>query len=223
MKKVESDIFNELNGKKLCILGTGGFGRETLLIFIELLKNSGKKYQDLAVFMENDAEFSQTEIMGVPVIRQSEYDHSKHLLLIAIGSPTSRKGVVNQFPADTVYATLIHPSVEMSSWVELGEGSIVAAGTIITCNIKIGRHAQLNLHSTIGHDCDIGDYFTSAPGAKISDNCEFGNCVYFGTSAVVRQGVRICDDVTIGMGGVVVKNVMDPGVFVGNPLKPLSK
>lgn len=93
----------------------------------------------------------------------------------------------------------------------------------MTCNIKIGKHAHLNLHTTIGHDCIIGDYFTTAPATNISGNCEFGECVYFGTNSSVRQGIKICDNVTIGMGGIVVKNINEEGVYIGNPVKKLNK
>ena len=39
---------------------------------------------------------------------------------------------------------------------EIGAGSIITAGCIITTNIKIGKHSHLNLHTTIGHDCELG-------------------------------------------------------------------
>jgi UDP-3-O-[3-hydroxymyristoyl] glucosamine N-acyltransferase len=106
---------------------------------------------------------------------------------------------------------------------EIGKGSIITMGSIVTCNVAIGDHSQLNLHTTIGHDCRIGHYFTTAPGAHISGECEIGHNVYFGTNASVRQGVRICDDVTIGMGGVVVKDIVEAGVYIGNPLRKLER
>ena len=215
-------MYENLNGRKLCIFGIGGFGRETLLIFIDSFIGTGNRYQDFCVFMENDVDYHQTEIMGAPVIRQSEYVADKHLLVIAVGEPSVRKEIVEQFPSETEYATLIHPTAVISDWVQLGQGSIVTAGTIVTCNIEIGSHAQLNLHTTIGHDCRIGSFFTAAPGTKISGICTFGECVYFGTNASVRQGVNICSGVTVGMGGVVVKDIASPGVYIGNPLKKLK-
>lgn len=215
------------SNKKLCIFGAGGFGRETLLIFIDSMKSLGTESKaanlsDHVIFMVSDDNYEEDEIMGVPVIRQSEFNVQKYTVVVAVGEPAARKRVVEQLPPETEYATLVHPTAVISDWVDLGVGSIITAGTIVTCNIKIGRHAHLNLHSTIGHDCVIGDYFTTAPGAKISGICEFGECVYFGTSASVRQGVSICSDVTIGMGGVVVKDIADAGVYIGNPLKQLG-
>lgn len=215
-------LIDALGDKKLCVVGTGGFGRETLLVFIDSIAGSGLNYEDHAVFMVADEDHKESELLRIPVIKQSEFDPELYGVVIGIGDPQVRKKVVNQLPDETTYVSLVHPSVVMSEWVELGEGSVITAGTIITCNIKIGKHAHLNLHTTIGHDCIIGDYFTTAPGAKISGICTFGECVYFGTSACVKQGVTIVDDVVIGMGGVVIKDIEESGVYVGNPLRSLS-
>ncbi|WP_224994857.1 hypothetical protein [Cesiribacter sp. SM1] len=114
---------------------------------------------------------------------------------------------------------MIHPSVSALRWTTVGEGSIVCAGTILTCNIKIGKHAHLNLHTTIGHNCVIGEYFTSAPGVHVSGNCTFGNEVSIGTGASVREKLSICSGATIGMGAVLVKNIEEPGVYVWNPAR----
>jgi sugar O-acyltransferase (sialic acid O-acetyltransferase NeuD family) len=206
---------------KVCIVGTGGFGKEALCCLIDSF--AGKKYKigDVTCFMESDENYKEDEIMGVKVIRQSEFDPEGYAAFVAIGDPQLRRKVVGSLPGNTVYTSIIHPSVVMSEWIELGNGSIITAGCILTCQIKIGKHAHLNLHTTVGHYCEIGDFFTSAPAVNVSGDCKFGDCVYFGTNASVRQGVSICDDVTIGMGGVVVKNIKEPGVYVGNPLTKL--
>src|SRR5690606_39472751 len=134
-----------------------------------------------------------------------------------------RTATGGNLPEDTCYVTLIQPGAIVMEGCDIGEGSIITAGCTVTCNIKIGRHSQLNLHTTVGHDCRIGDYFTTAPGTHISGECEIGNCVYFGTNASVRQGIRICDDTVVGMGGVVVKKIEEEGTYIGNPLKRLVK
>lgn len=209
--------------KKICILGTGGFGREVLCCLIDAISSTKLRIEDIACFMVSDEYFNENKIMGVDVIPQSKFDPLIYDVVVAIGEPNSRKSVVDSLPPQTTYTTIIHPSAVISKWVEIGEGSVITAGTILTCNIKIGKHAHLNLHTTIGHDCIIGDFFTTAPAANISGNCSFGDYVYFGTNTSVRQGVKICNNVTIGMGGVVVKDITEEGVYIGNPLKKLEK
>lgn len=207
--------------KKICIVGAGGFGREVLCCLIDKIASTNLEIEEIACFMVSDEDFKETKIMGINVISQSMFDPALYNVVIAIGDPTSRKRVVNNLPTQTTYTSIIHPSVVISDWVKIGEGSIITAGTILTCNIKIGKHAHLNLNTTIGHDCVIGDFFTTAPAANISGNCHFGDCVYFGTNSAVREGIKICNNVTIGMGGVVVKDILEEGVYIGNPARLL--
>ncbi len=204
--------------KKICIFGTGGFAREVFCCLIDSWAVKSIPTKENVVFMEDDDRLTQTEVMGIPVLPKSKFDIKKYDLIIGVGDPKIRKKIVEEFPTGTTYATIIHPSVVKSDWVEVGAGSIITAGCILTCNIKIGKHAQLNLLTTIGHDCVIGDFFTTAPAANISGVCTFGDCVYFGTNTSVKQGITICDEVTIGMGGVVVKPITEPGVYIGNPV-----
>ncbi|NOT76634.1 MAG: acetyltransferase [Cyclobacteriaceae bacterium] len=208
--------------KKICILGFGGFGRETLCCLMDTLP-SETKIEDVACFMGPDEHIKEKKILGADVIPLSQFDPAKYDVVIAIGDPQIRKKMVEALPANTTFATIIHPTVVKSKWVEIGEGSIITAGVILTCNIKIGKHAHLNLHTTIGHDCNIGDFFTTTPAVNISGNCTFGDFVYFGTNASVREKITICSNVTIGMGGVVVKSIDTEGVYVGNPLKRMEK
>lgn len=208
--------------KKICIAGTGGFAKETLLCLMDIVSSNNQKIEHLVCFMEEDDCFKDKIIMGVQVIPRSTFDPKLYEVVIAIGDPINRKKVAERLPSDTVFTTIIHPSAILSKWVKIGEGSIITAGVILTYNITLGKHTHLNLQSTIGHDCKIGDYFTTAPGVNISGDCVFGNGVYFGTNSCVRQGVSICDNVTIGMGGVVLNNISEPGVYVGNPVKKLK-
>lgn len=208
---------------KICIVGTGGFSRETLCCLIDSLKETDYKIQDVACFMELDEFYRDEKVNGIRVIPESKFNPGEYVVLVAIGDPQIRKKIVEKLPPRTRYASVIHPSVVISEWVEIGEGSIITAGCIVTCNIKLGKHTQLNLHTTLGHDCIAGDYFTTAPGTNISGRCTFGECVYFGTNSSIKQGISITDNVTIGMGGIVTKNIIEEGVYIGSPVKKLVK
>lgn len=211
-----------MHNKKILIAGTGGFSKEVLCLITDL-----GRYDDVIGFIEPDFILENKDfpslILGKPILPFSSVDPEKHCVTIAIGDSKIRQKTTSQLPERIEYLTLIHPSATVSQWVEIGEGAIICAGTIITCEIKIGKHAQMNLNTTIGHDCIIGDFFTTAPGVNISGNCAFSDHVYFGTSASIKQGISICNDVTIGMGAVVTKNIIEPGVYIGSPAKKLIK
>ena len=196
------------------IIGAGGFGRE---VYWSLPTNERLS----TVFFVNDEYWdnSNDKILPLSKLNINEYE-----VVVAIGDPNDRKKVIDSLPLNTKFFTHIHNSVIiLDPKVEIGEGSIICANTVLTTNIKIGKHAHLNLLTTIGHDCNIGDYFTTAPGVKISGNCKISNCVYFGTNSSVRQQINICENVTIGMNAAVVKNITEPGVYTGVPSKKLIK
>lgn len=209
--------------KKICIVGTGGFAKEVLCCLIDTLSNQDLPISEIACFMVGDEDFKESRLMGIKVIPQSAFDPTLYRVVVGIGDPAARKRAVEKLPGNTEFTSIIHPSVVMSQWVTIGTGSVITAGTILTCHVEIGKHAHLNLHTTIGHDCIIGDFFTTTPATNISGNCNFGECVYLGTNSATRQGVSICSNVTVGMGGIVVKDIVEPGVYVGSPAKMMEK
>ena len=115
--------------KKICIFGTGGSGRETLCCLIDSFAKTDLKIEDVACFMVDDDYYLETEIMGIEVLPKSKFDVNLYEVVVSIGDSEIRKKIVESFPKNTKFTTIIHPSVIMSKWVEIGEGSIIAAGT----------------------------------------------------------------------------------------------
>lgn len=95
------------------------------------------------------------------------------------------------------FATLIDPSVLVSKRVEIGEGSIICAGTIITVNIKIGNHVIVNLDCTIGHDDVIEDFVTIYPSVNVSGKVLIGECSELGTEMQIIQGKKVAPNTII--------------------------
>jgi len=145
------------------------------------------------------------------------------LVTVAVGSPQSRKKIVAKCAeAGFSFATLVHHSVEMSEFVELGVGSIICCGSILTVNIKIEQHVHINLDCTIGHDVRIGEFTTLSPGVHVSGNVHIGKSVYIGTGAVIINGTSenplvIADGTVIGAGACVTKSTDANSLYAGIP------
>ena len=216
---------NIFTDKQICIIGTGGFAREVYCCLEDIFKYEGVSFDNKVVFSDIDSCENDVVVMGqkrIPIIKESDLDVYQYVLFVAIGDSMLRRKVVEKYPNDVQYATIIHPTAVISDYATIGDGSIVTANCVVTCNINIGKQCHLNLNTTIGHDCEIGDYFTTAPGVHISGICNIGDRVYFGTNACVKQGINICDEVIVGMGSVVVKDIMESGIAYGNPCKIVS-
>ena len=196
--------------KEKVLIGAGGFAREV---------KAHMGMPNMKCFVD-DEYCDDTDDTIRPL---STFDPKKQMALVVVGSPKDRYDIVQRLPEETEYFSFIHPSAQIiGDDVEIGEGSVICANCVITTNVKLGKHTHLNLISTVGHDCRIGDYFTTAPGAKISGNCNIKDRVYFGTNASVREKIDICEDVTIGLMSGVVKNIDEPGVYVGSPVKRIK-
>jgi sugar O-acyltransferase (sialic acid O-acetyltransferase NeuD family) len=149
----------------------------------------------------------------------SEFNSKEYVLMVAIADPRDRYDVIQKLPKDTQFFTFIHPTALLMGDVEIGEGSFVGAYSILTTNIKIGKHAILNRGNQIGHDCEIGDYFSAMPGAIVSGNVKIHDLVYMGNNSSIREKLSIHSLSTIGMNSAVVKHIEEPGIYVGCPAK----
>lgn len=208
---------------KLCIVGAGGLAKETLLIAIQLFNNQEIDYKNNTVFLVKDEDWSSDLIMNVPQVKESDFDTEKYEVVVAIGDPVLRKKIVNKLPVNTKYTKLIHPKADVSEFVTIGDGVIIASGVIITCNVSIGKHVIIDRASTIGHDTKIYDYCHVSPLTSVSGNCIVKEQVYLGTGSLLRDGIFIVKNSIIGMGAVVVKNIKEKGTYIGSPARKLDK
>jgi sugar O-acyltransferase (sialic acid O-acetyltransferase NeuD family) len=195
---------------KKALIGAGGFAREVKAHIGDF---------NMPMFVDDDYYLPNTDNIW-PL---SKFDPTKYQVVIAIGNPTDKHNMFNKLPKNTQYFTYIHPSaIILGNDVSIGEGSVICAGCVITTNCKLGKHTHLTPCTSIGHDCQIGDFFTASPGARISGNCIIDDNVYFGNSDSVKEKLRICSNVTIGLNAGVVKNITESGVYVGTPAKQIK-
>lgn len=207
----------------LVIIGAGGFGREVAWLVTEINAALPQPEWDLLGFVDDSAT-ETTE--GYPVLGRNDWlqAHAEGLYVVcAVGNPGTRKTIIDatHYPG-LQYATLIHPSVQKSSFVTIGEGSVVCSGTIMTTNVTIGRHCLLNLGTRVGHDSVIADYASFMPGANIAGEVIIGEGCYFGLNAAVINRVSVGAWTTVGAGATVVADLPAKCVAVGVPAKPIK-
>jgi len=106
--------------------------------------------------------------------------------------------------------------------VLVGEGSQLFDGVVINSGTRIGNFSIINTKSTIEHDCTIGKYCHVATGAVISGGVEVGDFSMIGSNAVILQYKKIAPRTLIGSGGVVIKDITEPGKYVGNPVRMIA-
>ena len=212
--------------KDLYIIGAGGFGREVAWLVRRI--NELSPTWNLVGFIDDDVRKHRTLEDGYPVVGGTELLGSRTedtYVVCAVGSAHIRKLIVDKLKgySNIKYATLIDPSVIISDRVKIGEGSIICAGTIVTVDVVLGKHVIINLDCTVGHDAVIGNFVTMYPSVNVSGMVRVGECVELGTGMQVIQGKKIVENAIIGAGGVVVKDILDEGTYVGIPVSKCEK
>jgi sugar O-acyltransferase (sialic acid O-acetyltransferase NeuD family) len=213
---------------QIAIYGVGGFAREVAWL-VETC-NENKNNYEVVCYIDDNPEKEGKEFNGYSVVNlriaRKLYPDAK--VVIGVGSPQTRQAIVRKAVlAGYSFTTIIHPGVEMSPWVKMGDGTVICAGNILTTNITLGRQVQINLGCTVGHDVVMEDYVTLAPGVHVSGWVHLGKRVYVGTGAVIINGtedapIRIGDDAIIGAGACVIESVARGLTVAGVPAKPVD-
>lgn len=211
--------------KDIYIIGASGFGREVAWLIERI--NANKPEWNIVGFIDDNENLAGKKINGYPIIGKTDYliDLKQDIWVIcAVGASVVRKAIISKFEdcRHIKYATLIDPSVIISSSVEIGEGTIICAGSIITTNVIIGDHVIVNLDCTIGHDDIIHDFATLYPSVNVSGNVTIEPCVEIGTGTQIIQGISIKNHVIIGAGAVVIRDLPCHCTAVGSPAKPIK-
>ncbi|MGM0520206.1 MAG: acyltransferase [Campylobacterota bacterium] len=120
---------------------------------------------------------------------------------------------------------------------EIGDNSFIGPFVEIQKDVKIGKNCKVQSHSFICELVNIGDNTVIAHGVMfINDlfttggpangdknlwkSTTIGNNVSIGSNATILP-VSICDNVVIGAGSVVTRDIKESGIYVGNPAKKI--
>lgn len=210
--------------KQIAIYGAGGLGRE-LLLLIQQINRASPTW--LVVGFFDDGVPVGTLVNGVPVLgglaTLNQWPDSL-AVVVAIGQPGVKRSVAEQINNPSVWhPTLVHPTIMLAdeNFTVLGEGSVLAAGTILMTNIVIGRHVFISLNCTIGHDAVLGDFCALMPAVNVSGEVTLNAGVYAGTSAVLLNRITIGANTVVGAGAVVTRSLPENCTAVGVPARPI--
>src|SRR4029450_10390961 len=96
-------------------------------------------------------------------------------IALGVSSPTAKRRIVARVGSDTQrLITIVPPSVRLCRWLEIGPGTAIAAGTMLTVNIHIGAFVSVNRVCNISHDCRVAAFTTVAPAPNLSGGVELG-------------------------------------------------
>lgn len=207
------------------IVCAGGFAREVFWY----LKDNEYKFK-VRGFVDQTSLATDLETIGaycgIPIYNEYGFDYTNKNLVIATGYPALREKIYNDIV--TKFNFVEFPNI-VSSWAHIASrqtlrithGVIITPGCIVTSDVTLLGFVNLNMNTTIGHDTIMKSFSTTATNVSISGNVVVGKRSYLGNNSSVKEHCKICNDVIIGMGGVVIKSIGKAGTYVGCPVERL--
>lgn len=205
--------------KHLIIIGARGWGRECYWT-AQHTAEYGKLY-NIKGFLDNDSHALEglkgtyPPILGSVEKYQIEPDD---VFFCALGDPKWRKHYAELIESKGgEFISLISPSAIINKNVTIQPGCCIGACTIVSDNVCIEKHALIHGFCTIGHDCHLDEY------ASIFSYVFLGGCSNIGKMAIMHPKSMLIahksigNEVIVGAGSVVMRNIKDGLHVHGNP------
>lgn len=197
----------------MILYGAGGHAK----VVCSCLEDNG--IQVLGIFDDNPnfIEFDNINVLG-------KYDKEKlpnENIIISIGANVTRKKISDKI--EHKFGYVIHPSATIDRLTEIGEGSVIFHNSVIQRHVSIGKHVIVNTASSVDHDCKIEDFVHIAPNATLCGEVSVDMGTLIGAGSVIKQGVKIGKWCIIAVGAVIIRDVPDFSVVIGNPGRIIRK
>lgn len=213
--------------KKLIILGGSGIG----MIAVSIANELG--YYEVLGFL-NDVvpvgsqigKFNKIPVVGTTAdISKYLHDEDVYFFIAYVGMQ-NEKEVFEKIKALNIpshrFATLIHPTAIIpKGFCSIGNGVLMAPLTQLSPDTTIEDNCILLPNSFVGHDSTLKQFAHIATNAVVGANVIVGRGCHLGSNSTIREKITIGDFSLVGAGSVVLKDVPENAIVVGNPAKVL--
>ena len=203
--------------EKLLIIGAGNIGG-----FISYNIADFGDY-DVLGFLDDDVSKIGTLMYGRPVLGSvasiDNYLQNGNIsVVIGIANPIFKSKIADSLKnKDVHFPNFIASNVWISQQVTLGRGIILYPGVSINYECELQDFVIMNMNCAIGHNCRFEAYATLAPGVNLAGFTWVKTCADIGIGATTIQGIAIGRRARIGGQTMLLKDVPDEAVVVGNP------
>ena len=156
------------------------------------------------------------------------WDMPKHIqCLIAVGqikAATLRRQLYDSLRQQQIsLATVISPHAYVSQHAVVAQGSVVMHGAVINASATVAENCIINSQALLEHDVTIGAHTHISTGTRINGGVSVGCGVMVGSGAVILPGVHVADDVIIGAGSLITRDIDEPAsLWYGSPARKIK-
>lgn len=215
-----------MKSKKVLVIGGGGNASVIAFAIIDAYARGYQENEFIGYINDRD---QVSEIEGYPVVgglkdipRLILEDYYFINAIGKIGFQEERIALVESLDIpDERFITFVHPSAYVAPNVQLSAGCVIMPNVSISPGTKLGKCCRVMIGAVIGHNNQIGNYCFFAASSCTGAYLNIGDGVFISLNATVKEFLTIGNYSTVGMGAVLLKNVGDNEIWVGNPAKLL--
>jgi acetyltransferase EpsM len=213
--------------KKLIILGGSGIG----MIAASVAETMGK--YEVCGFLNDSMQigtqigkYKKFKVIGKTEDIEQYIKNGYYFFIAYVGlqneKETFQKTDTLPIPNNQL-ASLIHPSAQFpDGYCKIGKGVLFAPLAQISPDTTISSNCILLANSFVGHDSFLDKFAHVATNGVVGANVHVGKSVHIGSNATIREKIRIGNYSLVGAGSVVLKDVPENTVVVGNPARILT-
>ena len=208
---------------KSIIIGAGTYGE----VYLAYLQEAGV---EIVGFLDDDPKLVGTNVKGVPVLggvsmmKTIRQTHGVEAVYCPLGNNKLRVKFLSMAKeCELQTPNYIHPSVNISPNVTIGEGVYILLGTCIMPHTIIKNYVMISMNVSLAHHNVLEE------GVFLSTGCNFGASIhahkyaYCGISSTIMTGLHeLGEDCLIGAGAVVIRDVEPNAVMAGVPAKVIK-
>ncbi len=205
---------------ELYIAGAGAYG-EVICELAEICGYSVKGFFDDDQSLKGKTVFEKP-VLGAIADITPELARNK-FFAVAIGNNKSRTQIAEKLlEHGALLPSLIHPHAVVSPSARIGQGVYIHGGAYIWTKASIDDFTYISPNTVIAHHTRVGKACLISTLCAVGASLEIGDYCMLGFGTVVITGVKkIGNNVLTGGGAVVIRDIEDNVVVVGNPARIL--
>jgi acetyltransferase EpsM len=215
--------------KKVIVLGGSGIG----MIAASIL---ARQHEAEVVGFLNDVvpvgsrvgKYHQIEVVGKTEDLPQFLADPNVFVFIAYVGLTNEKATFSkieslQIPAERFIDIIDRTAVIPEGFCRVGRGVLFAPLAQLSPDTTISDNCMLLPNSFVGHDSFMDRFAHLATNAVVGANVHVGKAVHIGSNATIREKVTLGDYSLVGAGAVVLTDVPENSIVVGNPARVLRQ
>ena len=209
--------------KRVIVYGAGGYG--------ETFYHEARQFGaiEIVAFTVDRAYMDSTEFCGLPVVPFEEvkrvYPPETYEMMV-LTSPRrirTRKEMYDKAKGlGYRLANYVSPRAIVEAGVQMGDNNVIFSDAFIGHHTILGNDNIIRQKVYLGHQSEMKDHNIIVAGCTLGGCSRIGSLSFFGLGMVGRDKVRYGDEVFVGLGSVVTKDVEDYATVIGCPAKAVS-